>query len=210
MGPNGSGKSTLAQTLLAHPHCQVTNGKILLGKKNITRLSPDKIARLGILLAFQYPQTIPGVSVSNLLKIARQEGAQKKINFAIFSKHLGGHAKSLRLKKEFLDRFLNDGLSGGEKKKLELLQLLMLKPKLAIFDEIDSGLDIDALKLAAKKINELKKLGTSILLITHYNRILKYVRPDFVHIMNHGKIIKSGNQKLAEVIEQKGYRSKDQ
>jgi Fe-S cluster assembly ATP-binding protein len=239
MGPNGSGKSTLSQTLFSHPSYTIESGKITFNGKNITGLSTDKIAKLGMLMAFQYPQTIPGVSVTNLLKIAsrniknenarleqgreasrnkdrailpeRSPGAKanpqkaKEVNIGAFAEMVKKKAKAMVLPEEFLTRSLNEGFSGGEKKKAEVLQLAVLRPKLAVFDETDSGLDVDALRIVAKQINELKKQGTSILLITHYQRILKYVKPDFVHVMKTGRIVQSGGKNLAEQIEKEGY-----
>lgn len=206
MGPNGSGKSTLAQTLFSHPVYEITAGTIHFGKKDITREATNKIAKLGILMAFQYPQTIPGVSVTNLLKIAsRQQKSTKEINIGNFVKLVKKQATTMQLPEEFLTRSLNDGFSGGEKKKAEVLQLAILKPRLAVFDETDSGLDVDSLKIVAKQINTLKKQGTSILLITHYQRILEYIEPDFVHIMKKGRIVRSGDKTLAEEIEKNGY-----
>jgi len=221
MGPNGSGKSTLAQSLFSHPTYSKTSGKILFNKKNITNLPPDKIARLGMLLAFQYPQTIPGVSVTNLLKIANHSNnkilrssqddrkvGKKKISLKEFLKSVEKQSRGMNLPQEFLTRSLNEGFSGGEKKKAEVLQISVLKPKLAVFDETDSGLDVDSLKIVGKKINELQQNGTAVLIITHYNRILKYVKPDFVHIMKDGRIVESGKKQLAERIEKRGYNKK--
>ena len=231
MGPNGSGKSTLAQTLFSHPTYTITQGKIIFNGKNITGISTDKIAKLGMLMAFQYPQTVPGVSVTNLLKIAsrnrdrailpeRSPGAKanpqkaKKVypeqgggelKISAFAEMVKKQALAMQLPEEFLTRSLNEGFSGGEKKKAEVLQLAVLRPKLAVFDETDSGLDVDALRIVAKQINVLKKQGTSILLITHYQRILKYVKPDFVHVMKAGRIVQSGDKDLAERIEKEGY-----
>ena len=206
MGPNGSGKSTLAQTLFSHPAYKIIEGEIFFNSKNITGLATDKIAKLGMLLAFQYPQTIPGVTVVNLLKVASwQKPKKQKISLEKFTKDIQRQARKMHLADEFLSRSLNEGFSGGEKKKTEVLQLSVLKPKLAVFDETDSGLDIDALRIVAKQINELKKLGTSIMLITHYQRILKYIKPDFVHVLLRGRIVKSGSEELAEKIEKEGY-----
>src|SRR3989344_6188169 len=204
MGPNGSGKSTLAQALFSHPSYEKTEGKILFSGQDITKESPDAIAKLGMLLAFQYPQSISGVSVTNLLKLASVAVGYKK-PLAEFSPIVQTQAEQMRLPEEFLTRSLNEGFSGGEKKKAEVLQLAVLKPKLAVFDETDSGLDVDALRIVAKQINVLKKQGTSILLITHYQRILKYVKPDFVHVMKAGRIVQSGDKDLAERIEKEGY-----
>lgn len=205
MGPNGSGKSTLANALAAHPKYQITDGTIHFGAKKISGLPADKIARAGILMAFQYPQSISGVSVANLLKISAYKTASTRQPLAEFSKNLKAKARSLHIPEEFLSRSLNEGFSGGEKKKAEILQLAMLSPKLVILDETDSGLDVDALKLVAREVNKLKEKDVSVLLITHYQRILRYVQPDFVHVLYKGKIIKSGDRGLAEEIEKRGY-----
>jgi len=204
MGPNGSGKSTLAQALFSHPSYEKTEGKILFSGQDITKESPDAIAKLGMLLAFQYPQSISGVSVTNLLKLASVAVGYKK-PLAEFSQIVQTQAEQMRLPEEFLTRSLNEGFSGGEKKKAEILQLSILNPKLAVLDETDSGLDVDALAIVAAEINTLRASGASILLITHYQRILQYVKPDFVHVMYKGKIVKSGGPDLAQQIEQVGY-----
>lgn len=223
MGPNGSGKSTLAYALMAHPQYQL-KGKIVLNKKNITRLTTEERARKGIFLAMQAPITIPGVTVTNLLRTAYQEihrGRKQPDNMqnpvlarrwrgvgmslSQFSDTLKNHAKGLRIDEQFLSRGINDGFSGGEKKKMEMLQALILEPKFALFDEIDTGLDVDALKIVAEAISLLKKRMVGILIITHYQRILKYLKPDFVHILVNGKIAKSGDSALAEKIEREGY-----
>ncbi|MBI4054467.1 MAG: Fe-S cluster assembly ATPase SufC, partial [Candidatus Doudnabacteria bacterium] len=199
MGPNGSGKSTFAQSLFAHPKYRITGGQITFGKKMLNGLTADQIAKQGMMLAFQYPQSIPGVSVNNLVKLARMgRGKNKKtLDLKELVKEIAAKADALRIPKEFLSRSLNEGFSGGEKKKTEILQLLLLNPKLVILDETDSGLDVDALKLVARQINWLRGQGVAVILITHYNRILKYLRPDFVHVMSQGKIIKSGEKELA-------------
>lgn len=223
MGPNGSGKSTLAYALLAHPAYTVT-GKILLDKKNIFRLPTAQRVKAGLFLAFQSPIAVPGVSVANLLRSAYQElhplGKTKDtvqnpllarrwrgsgMSLADFSKLLKDHAKALRIDESFLTRGIHDGFSGGEKKKIEMLQALTLAPKFAIFDEIDTGLDVDALKVVAAGINMLAKKGTGVVIITHYQRILKYVKPDVVHILVNGKIVKTAKASLAKQIEEHGY-----
>jgi Fe-S cluster assembly ATP-binding protein len=206
MGPNGSGKSTLAQSLFSHPNYEKTAGQILFEGKDITQSPADEIARLGMLLAFQYPQSISGVTVTNLLKLAaRQRAELPKIPLAEFSANVSKLATSMQLPEEFLTRSLNEGFSGGEKKKAEVLQLATLQPRLAVFDETDSGLDVDSLKVVSEKINELRKLGTSVVIITHYQRILQYINPDFVHIMHKGRIVRSGSSELASEIEKNGY-----
>jgi len=216
MGPNGSGKSSFAKSLLSHPDYQLA-GKIVLDKKDITDLAVDAKSRQGMFLAFQHPVAIPGVSVFNFLRVARQSilndktvknrGAELK-SVAKFMRELKEKAKTLGIKDEFLSRGLNEGFSGGERKKLEMLQLLVLEPKYAVIDEIDTGLDVDALKLVAKGIKQVvKENNTGVLIITHYQRILGYIKPDFVHVMVKGKIVKSGTKKLAKEIEKSGYKS---
>lgn len=202
MGPNGSGKSTLALTLMAHPLYQIKSGKILFEKKDITDLSPDKKANLGIFLSFQSPLSLFGVSIFSLLRTAI---AGKRDPLAL-REEIEKNAKLLRIKKELMERSFNEGTSGGEKKKLELLQAVVLNPKFLMFDEIDTGVDIDALRTIAQFMEKNRK-GKTYLLITHYNRILKYVKPDEVLVMMEGKIIKRGNYKLAEKIEKNGYQS---
>ncbi len=202
MGPNGSGKSTLALTLMAHPLYQIKSGKILFEKKDITDLSPDKRADRGIFLSFQSPLSLSGVNMFSLLRTAI---AGKK-NPLVLREKIEKTAKLLRIKKELLERSFNEGASGGEKKKLELLQAAILNPKFLMFDEIDTGVDIDALRTIAQFMEKNKK-GKTYLLITHYNRILKYVKPDEVLVMMEGKIVKQGNYKLAEEIERNGYNN---
>lgn len=208
MGPNGSGKSTLGNGLMGHPSYS-TKGKILLDGKDISKRKTHERAKFGIFLALQSPLAIPGVTVANLLRSARQE--VRAIQNPVFVRQWKGitqlkeYAKQLHLDESFLSRGLNDGFSGGEKKKMELLQALMLEPKFALFDEIDTGLDIDALKIVASAIGMLKNKGTGILIITHYQRILKYLKPDYVHVLIDGAIVKSENAHLAETIEKEGY-----
>ena len=174
------------------------------GRAKLNEMTTDKIAQTGMLLAFQYPQSVSGVSVQNLLKVA-QSVRGERVSVDTFVKNLKQKAKSMRLPAEFLTRSLNEGFSGGEKKKAEILQLAMLAPKLVVLDETDSGLDVDALKIVGREVNKLKKNGVSVIIITHYNRVLKYIEPDFVHIMYHGRIIKSGRKDLAHTIEKGGY-----
>lgn len=207
MGPNGGGKSTLAQVLMGHPGYEVTSGKIVLNGKNITGLPPDERAKLGLFLGFQYPVEVAGVNFGNYLRMAINEQKtkdEKKLSPIAFRNQLDEVAETLGFSDELAKRSLNEGFSGGEKKKAEVLQLSMLKPDFAVLDEPDSGLDVDALQHIAKGINELDhKMG--LILITHYQRILKHIKPDFVHIIIKGKIVKSGNSKLAEEIEKAGY-----
>ncbi|OGG52991.1 Fe-S cluster assembly ATPase SufC [Candidatus Kaiserbacteria bacterium RIFCSPHIGHO2_01_FULL_53_29] len=206
MGPNGSGKSTLGNTLLAHPACRVERGSIKFGKHMLSKMKTDEIARAGVLLALQHPQAIPGVSVTNLLTIAARKFPQpKNFKMAHFRQEIKDTAKALHTPDEFLSRSLNEGFSGGEKKKMEILQLSLLPAKCIVIDEIDSGLDIDALKLVAKQISKLRKRGVSLVIITHYNRILRWLEADRVHIMHKGKIVKSGTSALAKDIEKNGY-----
>lgn len=215
MGPNGSGKSSLAQVLMGHPAYQVisSNGKkasVKIGKDEIIDLPPDKRAKLGLFLAFQNPVSVPGVTVANLLRTAVAENKQKLHNPALnvlkFNEELYKKTKKLNIPPELLRRGLNEDFSGGEKKKLEMLQGQVLNPKFAIFDEIDTGLDVDALKTVAKSIFDLKKKGCGILLITHYQRILKFAKPDHVYILVKGRIKEKGSHLLAKVIEKQGYQ----
>lgn len=206
MGPNGSGKSTLAYSLAGHPHYQLTKGSIVLNKIHLEDSSPDERAKAGLFLAFQYPVTIEGVSVQNFLKTAHDTLWGKTKSVLEFRKQLESQAKKLGIQPDLLSRSLNDGFSGGEKKRVEVLQVLTLKPKYAIFDETDSGLDIDSIKLAAQGINQaIDQFNTGCLIITHYQRILKYLHPDFVHVMVNGKIIKTGDVNLVTQLEKSGY-----
>lgn len=200
MGPNGSGKSTLALTLMGHPLYQIKSGKIFFDKKDITNLKSEKRANTGIFLSFQSPLSLSGVSIFSLLRTAI---AGKKDPLAL-REEIEKTAKLLKIKKELLERSFNEGTSGGEKKKLELLQASILNPKFLIFDEIDTGVDVDALKTIAQFMEKNKK-GKTYLIITHYNRILKYVQSDEVLVMMEGKIVKQGDYRLAEEIEKKGY-----
>jgi Fe-S cluster assembly ATP-binding protein len=205
MGPNGSGKSSLANALAGHPKYTTTAGNIKLDNTEITKLSADKRARAGLFLSLQHPPAINGVSVANFLRTAVGAQTGEAQNPQEFYKKLTAQLEELKMPTDFARRQVHVGFSGGEKKRLEILQLLMLKPKYAILDEIDSGLDVDALKLVADGITAAKKAGAGILLITHYNRLLKHVTPDTVHIMDKGKIIKTGGAELAGAIEKNGY-----
>lgn len=228
MGPNGSGKSTLAQVIAGHPG-YVVNGELRMVNRDIKKLTPDKRAKMGIFLGFQHPVEIPGVSVFNFLRRARssviangeKQSKKRKIasssndllrtprnDISRFREELLEYASSLKLSDDILRRSLNEGFSGGEKKRNEILQMMALAPKLAILDEIDSGLDIDALKIVAEQIKKFSELNpqSSVLLITHYVRILKYLALDFVHVMVDGKIVKSGKMSLAREVEEKGYQ----
>jgi Fe-S cluster assembly ATP-binding protein len=205
MGRNGSGKSTLSYTLMGHPRYIVTEGKILFKGVDITEMTPDQRAKAGLALAFQYPVAIPGVSVSNFVRASVNAVRGKDVPVKEFRQELKAQMKKLGVADEFLGRYINDGFSGGEKKRLEILQLALLKPALAVLDETDSGLDIDALKTVSEGINNLANPETAILLITHYQRILNYVEPQFVHVFQDGRIVKSGGGELSKELEARGY-----
>lgn len=207
MGPNGSGKSTFAHTLIGDPQCIVTRGSICLNDLDITTLSPDKRAQAGIFLAFQQPPAIPGVDVFTFLKETYQACIRKIMPSDEFRRLVEGYMSQLRMNEGLLFRQMYDGFSGGEKKQLEMLQLLLLKPKLAILDEIDSGLDVDALKNVASALLQARSENPtiSIVIITHYQRVLEYVIPDYVHILCAGKVVKSGSYALVKAVEDKGY-----
>lgn len=205
MGPNGSGKSTLSYALAGHPNYKITNGRILLAGQDLRDFKPHERAKLGLFLAFQYPTAIPGVSIANLLRTALKATSGREIPVKEFRSALKVKMAELDIEDSFIARYVNDGFSGGEKKRLEVLQMAVLSPKLAILDEPDSGLDIDSLKVVAEGINRQKGQDKAILLITHYQRILNYVEPAFVHIISEGKIVKSGSMDLAKELETKGY-----
>lgn len=205
MGPNGSGKSTLSFALMGHPKYKITEGNITLDGRELTELSPDERARLGLFLGFQYPTEISGVSLFNFLKTAYNSVKSEKVSSMEFREILKGNMKTLGVEEAFVNRYLNEGFSGGEKKRGEILQMSILKPKIAVLDETDSGLDVDSLKIVASGINKLRNPENGILLITHYQRILRYIKPDFVHVMIDGRIAKSGGHDLAEELEEKGY-----
>lgn len=210
MGPNGSGKSTLAYALAGHPFYEVTQGQVTLGKENILDLSPDARAKAGIFLAFQYPVSVSGVSVQNFLRAAKSaltNGSGPKLSVSEFRLLLLKEAETLGITPDLLKRSLNDGFSGGEKKRVEILQMNILNPKIALLDETDSGLDIDSIKLAAKGIKKsVKDNQTGCLVITHYQRILEYLKPDFVHVIIAGKIVKSGGSEIVTELEKSGYK----
>jgi Fe-S cluster assembly ATP-binding protein len=206
MGPNGSGKSTLANTIMGHPEYEVTDGEILFDGENITELAPHERAKLGLFLAFQYPVAIPGVSVANFLRLAINAQREEPIKVKEFGAQLRRAVELLDVEDAFTSRHLNDGFSGGEKKRAEVLQMAMLRPQIAVLDETDSGLDIDALRTVAEGVQKLhddQQLG--VLIITHYQRILDYVRPEFVHIMLDGRIVMNGGNELVERLENEGY-----
>jgi Fe-S cluster assembly ATP-binding protein len=205
MGPNGSGKSTLANTLMGNPNYEVTEGRILLNAEDLTEADPDERAKAGLFMAFQYPATIPGVSVANFLRMAVNARREDPIKVKEFGAMLKENMELLRIRREFTSRYLNEGFSGGEKKRAEILQLAMLQPDFAILDETDSGLDIDALRIVADGVNAMRGDDRGFLIITHYTRILEYVEPDFVHIMLDGRIVREGGPELATELEAKGY-----
>jgi len=205
MGPNGSGKSTLANTLMGNPNYEVTEGKILLDGEDLTEADPDERARAGLFLAFQYPATIPGVSVANFLRMAVNARREENIKVKEFGQVLGKNMELLKIDRAFTSRYLNEGFSGGEKKRAEILQLAMLAPDFAVLDETDSGLDIDALRIVSDGVNAMRGDERGFLIITHYTRILSYVKPEFVHIMLDGRIVREGGAELAAELEDKGY-----
>ena len=205
MGPNGSGKSSLAYTLMGHPKYQVDKGEVWYKGQNVLELKPDERAKLGLFLSFQYPQEIPGVSVSNFLRTAYNAVKPAPIAVPDFVKLLKEKMKMLKIDDSFSRRYLNEGFSGGEKKRAEILQLAVLQPEMAILDETDSGLDIDSLKVVAEGVNSLIGQNMGILVITHYQRLLNYIKPDKVHVMINGRIVKSGGKELAEQLEARGY-----
>ena len=204
MGPNGSGKSTLALALMGHPNCKITQGKILLDGEDITNIKPAERARKGLFLSFQYPAEIPGVTIRNFLRTAVNNLREDKYSVVEFHNLLKEKMAELKIDYSFASRYLNDGLSGGEKKRIEILQLMMLKPKYALLDETDSGLDVDAIKIVAEGINKVKS-QMGIIVITHYNRFLEYLNPNQVSILVNGKIVKTGVFELAQQIEAEGF-----
>ena len=205
MGPNGSGKSTLANTIMGHPRYQVTRGRVLFHGEDILRQTPDKRARDGLFLAFQYPIGIPGVVMGNFLRSALKARRGEDVPVREFRKLLDETLDLLQMDPAFVRRYVNDGFSGGEKKRAEVLQMAMLKPEIAVLDETDSGLDIEALKTVAEGINALRGPQLGVLLITHYQRILNYVQPDIVHVLHDGQIVKTGGPELAGELEKQGY-----
>lgn len=209
MGPNGSGKSTLASVLAGRADYEVTGGEILFDGQNLLEMSPEDRAHAGVFLAFQYPVEIPGVSTANFLKTAlnelRKSRGQDPLDAMDFLNLMKEKSKLVEIDKSFLQRSLNEGFSGGEKKRNEIFQMAMLEPKLAILDETDSGLDIDALKIVSNGVNMLRNANNSFVLITHYQRLLNYIVPDFVHVLYKGKIVRSDGRELALELEEKGY-----
>jgi Fe-S cluster assembly ATP-binding protein len=207
MGPNGSGKTSLAYVLMAHPRYKVTQGDILLDGQSILTLRTDQRAKLGLFLGFQYPVEVPGLRFGSFLRTLATEVRGDKTPLSQFYSQVKQNLKRLGFDESFLSRSLNEGFSGGEKKRAEIVQLMVSRPKFAVLDETDSGLDVDALKVVSEAINSMRGPEIAFILITHYQRILKYVRPDVVHILVDGRIVKSGDYSLAEEIERKGYES---
>jgi len=211
MGPNGTGKSTLAYTVMGHPKYEVTQGDILIDSKSVMNMAPDERSRTGIFLAFQYPVSIPGVTVANFLRTAlnarrrHADPPQDGISVLDFRKLLKSKMDLLEMDYSFGGRYLNEGFSGGEKKRTEVLQLAVLEPAFAILDETDSGLDIDAIRIVSEGVNTLRGPEMGVMVITHYQRILNYIQPDFVHVMYDGRIVESGSKELALQLEQEGY-----
>ena len=209
MGPNGSGKSTLASVISGKDEFEVSQGEILFDGDDISELAPEERAHKGVFMSFQYPVEIPGVSVTNFIKTAINENRKAQgledMPASTMLKLIKEKASLLEIDRKFLSRSLNEGFSGGEKKRNEIFQMAMLEPKLAILDETDSGLDIDALKIVANGVNKLKNSNNAVILITHYQRLLDYIVPDFVHVLMNGKIVKSGTKELAYKLEEKGY-----
>ena len=209
MGPNGSGKSTFANVLAGHPGYEVTAGSVIYEGQDLLQMDPEERARLGVFLAFQYPVEIPGVSNVYMLKAAlneiRKHRGEDELDAVKFLKLVREKLKLVDMKEEFIHRAVNEGFSGGEKKRNEIFQMAMLEPKLAILDETDSGLDIDALKIVAKGVNELRDASRSIVMVTHYQRLLDYIVPDYVHVLAGGRVLKSGGKELALELEEHGY-----
>jgi Fe-S cluster assembly ATP-binding protein len=212
MGPNGSGKSTLAYALMGHPAYEITDGEILLDGENLLELGADERAQRGLFLAFQYPHAVPGVTVTsflrsaiNAIRKAKAGGEDDPVAIPEFRKELLAQMDRLKVSRELASRYLNDGFSGGEKKRVEILQMAMLKPRIAVLDETDSGLDIDALKIVASGVKELVGPEMGALVITHYQRILDYITPDFVHVFIDGRIVEEGGPELAHKLEAEGY-----
>lgn len=207
MGPNGNGKSTLAKVIVGDPEYTVTQGEVLVDGQNILEMEPDERARLGVFLAFQYPVEIPGVTIANFLRLAMQarKGEGEEVSFTEFYGKLQSALKTLEWDESIVERYLNEGMSGGEKKRNEILQMLMLEPNYIIMDETDSGLDVDALKIVAKGVNSMRGENLGGLIITHYQRLLDYITPDKVHIIVNGRVVQSGGPELAKKLDTEGY-----
>jgi Fe-S cluster assembly ATP-binding protein len=212
MGPNGSGKSTLSHTLMGHPNYQVTGGHVYFKGQDVLTLQPEQRAKLGMFLALQYPVVVPGITMSNFLRTAINakrgfdgKDKSKAINVKEFRQLLRDQMSLLRMDDSFLSRYVNEGFSGGEKKRAEILQMAVLKPEIAILDETDSGLDIDSIKFVSDAVNTMRGPELGVLIITHYTRILKFIKPDFVHVLVNGEFVRSGGPELADWLEAKGY-----
>ncbi|MFI5049092.1 MAG: Fe-S cluster assembly ATPase SufC [Gaiellales bacterium] len=211
MGPNGSGKSTLAHVLMGHPAYEVTGGEVIFNGEDVLELEPNERSQLGLFLAFQYPAAIPGVTVANFLRMAvnahrrDDDGTENPIRIPEFRKLLQESMEQLKIDRSMTSRYLNDGFSGGEKKRMEMLQMAMLRPKIAILDETDSGLDIDALRIVADGVNSLVGPDMGTLVITHYSRLLRYIKPQHVHVLVDGRIVRSGGPEVADELERDGY-----
>jgi Fe-S cluster assembly ATP-binding protein len=212
MGPNGSGKSTLSNTLMGHPGYEVTGGEVRFRGRNLLEMEPDERARLGLYLAFQYPTVVPGVTMANFLRTALNarrgyDGKDKSLAISPreFRTLLKDPMHTLRMDDSFLSRYVNDGFSGGEKKRAEILQMAVLKPEIAILDETDSGLDIDSIRFVSEAINSMRGPDLGVLIITHYTRILQFIRPDFVHVLVQGRVVRSGGPEVADQLERTGY-----
>ena len=212
MGPNGSGKSTLSNTLMGHPGYEVTGGEVRFRGRNLLEMEPDERARLGLYLAFQYPTVVPGVTMANFLRTALNarrgyDGKDKSLAISPreFRTLLKDPMQTLRMDDTFLSRYVNDGFSGGEKKRAEILQMAVLKPEIAILDETDSGLDIDSIRFVSEAINSMRGPDLGVLIITHYTRILQFIRPDFVHVLVQGQVVRTGGPEVADQLERTGY-----
>ena len=211
MGPNGSGKSTLAHVLMGHPSYEVTDGEVEFTGEQVLELEPDERSRLGLFLAFQYPSAVPGVTVANFLRMAvnahrrTPDGEDNPIRIPEFRKLLQENMEQLKIDRTMTSRYLNDGFSGGEKKRMEMLQMAVLRPQIAILDETDSGLDIDALRIVSDGVNSLVGPEMGALVITHYSRLLKYIKPDHIHVLVGGRVVRSGGPELADELERDGY-----
>jgi Fe-S cluster assembly ATP-binding protein len=209
MGPNGSGKSTLANAIMGHPNLEVTDGQILFDGDDITEADPDERARMGLFMAFQYPVSVPGVTVTKYLRTVmnahREEAGEDPVSLKDFRRTVEDAMKLVEVPREFASRYLNEGFSGGEKKRMEILQLALQKPRIAVLDETDSGLDIDALRIVANGVNSLHGPDLGVLIITHYQRILHMVQPDSVHVLYDGRIVKEGGPELVGLLEERGY-----
>jgi len=205
MGPNGSGKSTLAYTLMGHPRYNVTSGEVRLRGENVLEWSADERARHGMFLAFQYPVGIPGVTLANFLRTSVKAVSGKDVSAVEFRKRVREHMRALKMDESFATRYVNEGFSGGEKKKAEVLQLAMLRPQLAILDETDSGLDVDAIRTVAEGVKQVIGPDMAVLLITHYENFLKHIKPDHVHVLSKGRVVTSGGRELADRLEEEGF-----